>query len=143
MYLICISFVRFLKIATLIMFILLFFSFITKTSKLNESQIQILIDHYARHFDAWEALGYVYNALIKHGDEMIEMKYYIYRALCTHLGTIVENYPNKFVCDLNSRNNYLLFNEINENCFIKVLKTIKVPKDKYNDALLKRFIVYK
>ena len=108
-------------------------------SKLNKNQIQILTDHYARQFNAWEAWGDINDALKKHGDKM---NYYIYTVLCKLQGTIVENYENKFICDSNSGKNYLLFNEINNNCFIKVLKTIKVPKDKYHDELLKRFIVY-
>ena len=109
-------------------------------SKLNESQSQILTDYYARHFDAWEAWGDIYNTLKKHGDKM---KYYIYRVLCKHQGTIVANYENKFICNMNSRKNYLLFNQINRNCLINVLKTVKVPEDKNHDEILKEFIVYK
>ena len=89
---------------------------------------------FLRHFNAGEAWGDLYEALEKHEGET---EYYVYRALCKHMGMIVENYPNKFVCNLNSGNNYVLFNKINKNCFIKVLKTIKVPKDKYHDELLK------
>ena len=113
------------------MFILLFFQLHKqiKMGKLNESQIQILSDfHSRRHLDAWEAWGDLYDALEKHG---IETKYYVYEALCKHMGTIVKSYPNKFICDLNSRNYYLIFNKISKNFFIKVLKTMKVPKDKY------------
>ena len=63
-------------------------------SKLNGSQIQILADYYARHFNAWGAWRDVYDAVKKHGNER---KHYIYRELCKPMGTIIENYDDKFV----------------------------------------------
>ena len=112
-------------------------------SKLTESQIKILKNYYVRSFDTWEAWGDLYDAVERHCNKR---KYYIYRALCKRMGTILEYYDNEFVCKINSKKNYSLFNEINRNCYITILKRTKTPKPlnrKYDDEIVTKFIVHK
>ena len=102
-----------------------------------------MTNYYTRSFDAWEAWGDLYDALEKHYKKQ---KYDIYRALCKHMGTVIENCNNKFVCEMNCNKNYSLYNEINKNCYIKVLKRtiINEPLNtKYDDEIVVKFIVYK
>lgn len=58
----------------------------------------------------------------KHGNKII---YPIYRPLCKHAGRIIKNQKNKSICKLEIKKNYLLFNEINRNLYIIVLKRTK------------------
>ena len=39
----------------------------------------------------------IYDALKKHGKDK---KYPIYRAMCKHMGTILDNKPNKFIWEM-------------------------------------------
>ena len=62
------------------------------------------------------------------------------------MGTIIKNCNNKLVCEINCKKNYLLYNEINKNCYIKVLKRTKISEplnSKYDDEIIIKFIVYK
>ena len=68
-------------------------------NKLTESQIEILTEYYARSFDAWETWGDIYNALKKQGNNK---KYPIYTVMHKHMGTILDNKPNKFICKTNN-----------------------------------------
>ena len=111
-------------------------------NKLTESQIEILTNYYTRSFDEWETWGDLYDALEKHGNQK---KYYIYRGLCKHIGTVIENCNNKFVCEMNCKKNYSLFNKITKKCYIKVLKRRKINEplnSKYDDKIFIKFIVY-
>ena len=45
------------------------------------------------NFDPWETWGHIYDALERQSNGE---KYYIYRALCKHIGTNLENQHNKF-----------------------------------------------
>ena len=69
-------------------------------NKLTESHIGILTNFYVRSFDVWEAWGNLCNILEKHGNQR---KCYIYTALCKHMVTILENYDNKFVFEMNPK----------------------------------------
>ena len=140
---ICISFVRFLKITTLIIDCFIVFSAIITKKTTNKLKIEILTNYYTRSFGAWEALGDLYDALENHGNQK---KYYIYRALCKHMGTITENSNKKFVCEMSCKKTYSLYNEMNKNCYIKVLKRTKINEPlntKYDDKIVIKFIVYK
>lgn len=82
-----------------------------------------MTNYYTRKFDAWEALGDLYNILERHGNQT---KNYIYKSLCKYSRTIIENCNNKFVCEMNCKNNYSLFKDINKGCYIKVLERPKI-----------------
>ena len=87
-------------------------------NKLTKLQIEILSEYYARSFDAWEAWGDIYDALKKHGNDK---KYTIYRVMCKHMGTMLDNKLTKIICEMNNKKNYKLFNELFQNFYIKVL----------------------
>ena len=110
--------------------------------KLTESQLDILTEYYVRSFDAWETWGDVYEAVKKHGDK----KNPIFRALCKHEGTILDNKNNKFVCEMDNKKIYKLFNEIVTNFYIKVFERKKIAEQlnsKYDDEYCIKFTVYR
>ena len=112
-------------------------------NKLTESQIEILTEYYARSFDAWETWGDIYDALKKQGNNK---KYPIYTAMHKHMGTILDNKPNKFICKTNNKKSYKLFNELLESFYIKVLDRKKITgtlNSKYNDKIHLKFIAYR
>ena len=60
--------------------------------------------------------------------------------------TNIENFNNKFVCKMNCKKDHLLHNEINKNCYIKVLKRTKINdplNSKYDEEIVIKFIVHK
>ena len=79
-------------------------------NKLIESQMEILTTYYARRFDAWEAWGDLNDVVERHGNQT---KYYIYKSLCKYKRTIIRSYNNKFVCEMDCKKNYSLYNDIN------------------------------
>ena len=73
-------------------------------------------------------------------------KYLIFRALHKYMGTILENKNNKFVCEMDNKKNYALYNEIGRNFYIKVLERKKIVEQlnrKYDDKIGIKFIVYR
>ena len=112
-------------------------------NKLTESQTEIFTNYNTRGFGVWEVWGDLYGVLKRHGNRT---KYYIYKSLCKYNGTIIENCNNKLVCEINCKRNYSLFNDINKDCYIKVLKRAKfnaLLNRKYDDKIVMKFIVCK
>ena len=64
-----------------------------------------MTNYYCRRLDVWEACGDLYNALEKHGNKF---KHPIYRALCKHAGTIIENKGDKFVCEMDLKKTFMI-----------------------------------
>ena len=68
------------------------------------------------------------------------------KALSKIMGTVRENCNNKFVCEMNCKKNYSLYNEIIKDCYIKVLKRTKINEPfntKCDDKIIIKIIVYK
>ena len=62
------------------------------------------------------------------------------------MGTILDNKINKFVCEMDNKKNWKLFNELVQNCYIKVLdrkKIIAPLNSEYDDEVHIKFIVYR
>lgn len=102
--------------------------------------MDILSDHYWRHFNAWEAYGQIYETLERRRNEK---RFYIFKTLCRHKGRIIENKENRFGCVIESRKNNTLLEELNKNSFIKQKKISEPLNLKYDDEILVAIIVYR
>ena len=60
---------------------------------------------------------------------IIETQKYTYKTICKCNGTILADYNNKFICQMDLKKNNLLYKGIDENFYIKVLKRAQSSED--------------
>ena len=111
-------------------------------SKLTESQIEILPNHYSRRYKATYVWGDLYEMLERYG----EKKKKTFKNICKHRWTIFKNYYNKLICKMDLKKNNLLYEEINKNLYIRILKGKKIAarlNSTYDDKIVVKFIVYR
>ena len=53
----------------------------------------------------------------RHGND----RFYVFKTLCRFKSRVIDEKNNKFICIIPSKKEYHLLDELNKNCFIKVI----------------------
>ena len=101
-------------------------------------------DHYSITFHLWEINKMFYKHLEKYRNDNLK----IYQLICWWKSgiNIIEIKDNRFVCEIPSKKEQRLLEEINKSCFIRVINRRKKPEPLnsiYDDEIIFKVVVYK